>query len=313
MATQTKKKGKPSAKDLREELVRQQREAQPLPQDPFSPQNLKTLGLRLGIPVLVGWVVAFAISGWIPKAIAGVFTLVVAGLVFWTVRLTQRARGVAEIVKGADTPEARKEALEKLGRDYKKDDATALFARAQLEMQEDPRKALASLEEIKLDKVLPQVADEARAQRAMIHLLYGETDEARALVDKVDLTRHKEDRSRAMITAIVAEALARTGAAKKATEMLDLVDGAAAEGPDLKPQVLRARAFAQAWSNQTKQMRATLRAMVAINPQLLGGFVTKRKGGAASRGVHPMLEKEAIELLQKSGQVQRQMKFQRRP
>jgi len=305
------KKKKPSPQELREALVQKQREGAPAPEDPLSAKNLRAMGIRLGIPVLVGWVVAFAISGWIPKAIAAVLTAVLAGLVLFSLRLAKRTMGVADLLRGASTKEARKEALEKLEKDYKKDDAQAIFGKAQIELQEDPRKALATLEQIKLDKN-PQLADEARVQRAMIHLAYGETDEARALADKVDPSKQKDDARRATYVCILAEAFARTGAAKRAGEMLDLLDAKVAEGDDIKPLALRARAFAQAWSNQTKQMRATLRTTAGINPQLLSYFVTKRKGGMASRGIHPMLEKEAIELLTKTGQVQRKMEFRRR-
>jgi hypothetical protein len=43
------------------------------------------------------------------------------------------------------------------------------------------------------------------------------------------------------------------------------------------------------------------------------GFVTKKKhpGGVSPRGVHPMLEKEAFDLVMKSGMVQRRMEMRR--
>jgi hypothetical protein len=76
---------------------------------------------------------------------------------------------------------------------------------------------------------------------------------------------------------------------------------------------LRSLAFAYAWSNQNKKMKATLRKLKGINPQLLMGFITKKKnpGGVNPRGVHPLLEKEAFSMVMKSGAVQRKMQFKR--
>src|SRR5689334_2630490 len=161
---------KSSLKPTREDAATARPKPQ-LPADPLSTANLKSMGMRIGLPVLVLWVGAFVLNGWIPKAVVGALTLGLAGLAFWAVRFAKRSRAVAQIVGGADTPEARKEALVKLETDFKKDDTAALFARAQLQMQEDPREALKTLEQVDLKKVMATVADEARIQRAMIHLL----------------------------------------------------------------------------------------------------------------------------------------------
>jgi tetratricopeptide (TPR) repeat protein len=296
----------------REDLLAEARKKQSIP-DPLSPENLKKLGVRIGIPVLVGWVIAFLIPHWIAKAVMGVITVAIAGILVWAFRYASKSRAVVDILKGADTPEGRKEALQKLESDFKKDDAAAVFARAQLEMQEDPRAALKTLEQINLSKVMAHVADEARAQRAMIHLILGETDEARALVDPIDLGRHQDARSRATLTAIIGEAWARTGQAKRAVELLEKLNPDDAAYEDLRPQLLRARAFAYSWANDTKQMRNTLRQLKTLNPQFLTGFITKKKNpmGVAPRGVHPLLEKEAFEILMKSGAVQRKMEMRR--
>ena len=305
MKKQSKSKGA-------EDLVKAARQKQ-MPPDPLSALSLKTMGTRLGIPAVIAWVVAIAIGHWIGLVIVGVLTAVLAGIMIWAVRFANRTRAVAQIVQGADTAEARKEALEKLETDFKKGDTAAVFARAQLQMQEDPRAALATLETIKLDKVMGPIADEARAQRAMIHLMLGETDEARPLVDKIDMSRHKEPRTRATLAAVTGEAWARTGAAKKAVDLLSNIDPDDPIYAELKPQLLRARAFAYAWANDTKQMKATLRRLQAVNAQFLLGFVTKKKNpmGVSPKGVHPLLEKEAFEMVMRSGQVPRKMEFRR--
>ncbi len=296
----------------RERLATDAKKKQTAP-DPLSSENIRKMALRLGIPVLIGWVLAIWAGGWIIPSIMGVITIALIGVAVWAIRYAQRSKAVVEILQNADTPEARKEALAKLESGFKKDDTAAIFAKAQLEMQEDPRKALATLEQINLAKVMATVADEARAQRAMIHLILGETDEARALVDKIDLSRQSEVKARATLSAIVAEAFARSGDAKRAVELLDKFDLADDAFADLKPQLLRAKAFAYAWANNTKQMRRVLQELKGLNVQYLMGFVTKKKhpGGVSPRGVHPMLEKEAFDLVMKSGMVQRRMEMRR--
>lgn len=301
-------KGAPP-KDARDKLLAEQRAKQP---DPLAALQPKQLALRLGLPALIGWVIAFIIPGWIPKVVVGVLTIALIGVVVYVLRRVQRAQRVVDIVKKADSAEARKEAIQKLDTDFKKGDAEAAFAKAQLQMQDDPREALRTLETIKLDRVMAPEADQARVQRAMIHLMLGETENARELVDKVNIEQHKDAKSRASIVAIIAEAWARSGQAKKAIELLDTLK-VDKEMEDIRPQLLRARAFAYAWANQTKQMRQTLKEMMAVNPQFLSGFITKKKHpmGVSPRGVHPILEKEAFEMLARSPGMQRRTEMRR--
>jgi hypothetical protein len=93
-------------------------------------------------------------------------------------------------------------------------------------------------------------------------------------------------------------------------ETLDLNDDVYA---DLRPQLLRARAFAYAWASDSKQMKQVLRRLSQINPQYLMGFITRKKNpaGVNPRGVHPLLEKEAYEMVTRSGAVPRKMEFKR--
>lgn len=307
-----KQKRKHAARDQRAEMQQAQRDRLVV-QDPLSKENIKKMGLRLGIGALILWGIAIAIPGWIPLVVAGVLTLIVAGVVIWGVRFATKSKAVADIVKGADTAEGRKEALEKLDADFKEGDTAATFAKAQLLMQENPRQALETLEQINLDKVMAPVADEARSQRAMIHLMLGETDKARVLADNVDLSRHKEPKVRATLASVIGEAWARSGAARKALELLETFDPEDEAYADLKPQMYRSLAFAYAWGNKTKKMRHVLRKMKSINVQLLMGFITKKKNpnGVNPRGVHPLLEKEAFTMVMKSGAVPRKMQVKR--
>lgn len=303
---------KAKLKKQREDLVAESRKKQAIP-DPLSPENLKKLGIRLGLPLLGGWIVAIVFGSIWLRVAMGVVTVALGGLLYWALSTGKKQKAVADLLMNADTAEGRKEALAKLDSDFKKDDAAAAFAKAQLQMQEDPRAALKTLEGIDLKKVMAQQADEARAQRAMIHLILGETDEARALVDPIDLSRHKEAKSRATLTAIIGEAWARSGQAKRAVDLLDKIDPNDEAYVDLKPQLLRSRAFAYAWANDTKQMKNVLRLLKGLNVQYLMGFITKKKNpmGVAPRGVHPLLEKEAFDMVMKSGAVQRKMDVRR--
>lgn len=304
---------KPNPKQLREEMAARAKAA-PVPPDPLSKEALRPIAIRVGIPLVVLWIGALFLSGPIPKIVMGVLTLVLAGVLAWAYRYVQRNRRVASIVRDVgDTAEARKEAIAKLETDFKKDDTEAVLAKAQLQLQEDPRAALRTLETINLDKVLAPVADATRVQRAMIHLILGETDAASQLVEKVDLSQQKDATSRASMTAVVGEAWARSGQAKRAVELLSKLDPDEDVYKDLRPQLLRARAFAFAWASDSKQMKQTLRRLSAINPQYLSGFITSKKmpGGVAPRGVHPLLEKEAFDMLSRSGAVPRRMEFRR--
>lgn len=271
------------------------------PEDPLSPAALRQLAWRVGPIVLGVWVVAALINHRVVWIVVAALTVIAAGLLVWALRWAARARAVASLVQGADTPEARKAALAKLETEYGKGDANAAVARAQLLMQEPddgPRRALATLETIDLGKVLPAVADEVRAQRAMIHLVLGETEPARALADNVDLSRHANAKTRAMLATVVAEAWARTGQAKKAIEIMSVFRVDDPEYADLAPQMHRSLAFAHASVNDLRAVRADLHKLFKLNPQLLAGFLQKK--------VHPLLRKEAEQLLAKSGLVPRQ-------
>lgn len=284
----------------------------PAAPDPLSPENQKKLAIRLGLPTLAVWVICGSIAGFSQSstmvsvfiAIPAVITVAVAGLLVWVVRQARKAKGVQSILQGIETAEDRAAALEQIESRFKEKDPTAIFAKAQLQMQEDPKQALETLERIDLGKVMPAVADEARTQRAMIHLMQGQVTPARDLVDGIELNRHQEPRTRAMMGAVVAEAWARSGQAKKALDVLDLFEPEDDEYEAIRPQLYRARAFAYAYSSKLPQMKRSLRKLMDHDIRLLGGFMVKK--------THPLLQKEAKKLLEKSGQMPRKMTVQRR-
>ncbi|MBN1607937.1 MAG: hypothetical protein JW940_14970 [Polyangiaceae bacterium] len=281
-------------------------------QQPELRTQLKSMLVRIGLPVAAVWVIGLLIAGfslsstvqWVGIGVPAVVTLLAGLLVAWALRQASKAKGVAGILSNVQTAEDRQAALEKLEGTYKKSDVAAVFARAQLQMQEDPDKALATLEQIDLRKVMAPVADEVRGQRAMIHLLKGQLGLARQLVDSIELKRHQEPRSRAMLAAIVAETWARSGQAKKGLELLALYDPEDDDFVQLRPQLYRAYACAYAHTSATGPLRRVLKRLLEQDPRLLGGFLMKR--------THPLLQREAKKLLERSGAVPRKMIVQRR-
>jgi tetratricopeptide (TPR) repeat protein len=296
-----KKKKKKSAAAMQAELRDLARPSADAPEKP--PVDFKKAFLRVGIVLAVLWVGAGIAAHWsvIPLIVAAVLTVAAVGAGIWIVRYVNKSRELGALLRSAQqTEEGRQEALRKLGTDYKKGDVQAAIARAQLEMQDDPRKALATLEGVDLSKQLSPVADQVRCTRATIHLQLGEIQEARALVDKMELGKQEDVKTRAMFAAVAAEAWGRTGLGKKGVELLEVFNP---EDPDLgemRIQMWRARAFAYAGAGDMKGAGRALRKLGEINPQLLGMFVAAKK-------VHPMLQQEAKQLLVRSGAVPRKM------
>jgi hypothetical protein len=273
------------------------------PQAERPPFDMNKLYVRVGGILLVGWVLAGIIASYThsrwPLYASAVVTVVVAGAGVWMFRYVKKSEALGAILRGAETRGGREEALKKLQTDFKKGDVQATMARAQLEMQEDPRKALETLETIDLGKQMGPVADQVRALRASVHLSLGEAQKARALADQLDLGKQQEPKTRAMFAAVAGEAWARTGNGKKAIEVLELFDPDADDMGEMRIQMLRARAFAYASTGDMKGADRTLKKLAETNPNLLAMFIGKK--------IHPMLERSAKNLLMRSGAVPRKM------
>jgi hypothetical protein len=301
VAPPAKKKKKQSVASMQKELRDLAKPGGDAPEKP--PVDFKKLYLRVGGVLALVWVGAIVLVHWsiIPVIVAGVLTVAGAGAAVWLVRYVNKSRELGALLRsGGDSEEGRKEALRKLETDYKKGDVQATIARAQLEMQEDPRKALATLETVDLAKQLGPVADQVRCTRATIHLQLGELQEARALVDKMELGKQQDVKTRAMFAAVAGEAWGRTGQGKKGLELLEVFNPEDPELGEMRVQMWRARAFAAAGSGDMKTAGRALRKLAEMSPQLLGMFVGAKK-------VHPMLQQEAKQILMRSGAVPRKM------
>jgi hypothetical protein len=290
-----KKKKKKSAAEVQKELSEIGKgEERP-------PVDLKKIYIRVGIVAAVVWLIALIIPSWIPKATAGVLSVLAVGALIWLNRYVQKTQKLGALLKGAGTEEGRKEALERIDSEFKKGDTQAVIAKAQLQMQDDPRAALTTLEAINLEKELAPIAGQVRAMRAMIHLTLGETAEARALADKLELGKQQDAKMRVTFATVAGEAWARSGQGKKAVDTLDLFNPEAPENAEMKAQMWRARAFAYAAVNDTKAVARALKKLADINPHLLGMFLPPQKK------VHPLLEREAKQMVSRLGIVQRKM------
>jgi hypothetical protein len=299
-----KKSKKKSAADVQKELREITKGQGDRP-----PINLKSIFIRIALVVGLVWIIALIlppslVTPWIPRSVAGLVTVAGAGIAIWLDRYVKKTMAIGAILKDADSPEARKNALEQLDANFKKGDTQAVIAKAQLQMQDDPRAALATLEAVNLDKELAPVAGQIRAMRAMIHLTLGETQQARDLADKLDLGKQQEPKTRVMFAAVASEAWARTGQGKKAVDTLDLFNPEDPEMGELRAQLWRSRAFAYAATNDTKGIARAVKKLGEINPHLLGMFVGQKK-------IHPLLEREAKQVVQRMGIVPRKMVRQR--
>jgi hypothetical protein len=296
-----KKKKKQSVASMQRELRDLAKPGADAPEKP--PVDFRKIFLRVGAVLAAIWVVALVLLHWtiVGVIVAGVLTVVAAGASWWIVNYVKKSQQLGAILKSAaDSEEGRKEALKKLETDFKKGDVQATIARAQLEMQEDPRKALATLESVDLSKQMAPVADQVRCTRATIHLQLGELQEARALVDKMELGKQQDVKTRAMFAAVAGEAWGRTGQAKKAVELLEVFNPEDPELGEMRVQMWRARAFSYAGAGDMKGAGRALRKLADMSPQLLGMFVGAKK-------VHPMLQQEAKQILMRSGAVPRKM------
>jgi len=299
-STAPKKKKKKSAAEMQREL----RDLAKPSADAQEPKvDLTKIFVRVALVLGIVWAVAAIVTRWtvIPLYAAGALTIAAVGAGIWLRGYVRKSRALGALLKSAgETEEGRQDALRKLETDFKKGDVQAAIARAQLEMQEDPRKALTTLESIDLGKQLSPVADQVRCTRATIHLQLGELQEARALVDKIELGKQQEPKTRAMFAAVAGEAWGRTGQSKKAVELLDLYNPEDPEYGEMRVQMWRSRAFAYAGNGDMKGAARALKKLGEVNPQLLGMFVVAKK-------VHPMLQQEAKQQLMRSGAVQRRM------
>jgi hypothetical protein len=278
-------------------------EAPAPPQVGFPKKTLYWIG---GITAAI-WAFAISTGSMWFMLVLGVLTLVLAFLLLRAFLFIRKQKNVVGLLQGAATsPEARREALEKLQAGKDADEPTNLFARAQLMAADDPKAALKVIETIPLTKFPPGMQDDVALLKTQLFLGLGRTADARKNADTINLDNPERKQARPLAGSIVAEAWARTGKPKEAIALLDSLEVPKKDGEQIAIQMQVARVFAKFASNQRKQAESELVALSDKDVNLLGRFLDPRFR------VHPELQKLARRVLERNPIARRKMVVQRR-
>ncbi len=244
--------------------------------------------------VFVGlWALAIASRSTGTMIFLGVLTLVLAGLGLYMWRWYQKQLELMNLAKRAnESPEARKAAIEQLKqREAVDNDVTNTLMRAQLELQEDPEKAVATLDSIDMKKVPAMLLNEVRGMKAQVYLVKNRVEEAARLADEIQLSQIQQAEVRAVMAATVAEAWARTGKVKEARDLLSTFAPDDAAYANARVPLLYARIFANWAENKRDLVRKDMASMCKENFQYLGRFMMPNSG------IRPEMQNLAQEVL----------------
>jgi len=273
------------------------------------PQGAQAGGVskkRLSIIVLVtiaAWVFAISTGSLVVQIIVGVLTLAMLTLMFLSFRMLSKQKRVVSLLQGSTaSPEARRDALAKLAEGKDADSPTSIFARSQLQAQDDPEAALRLLDRVELKAYPPMMQDDVSLLRCQLCLGTGRTQEARKSADLINLDNPSREQMKAMSSAIVAEAWARTGKSKDALAILDGLVYPKENRDQIEVQARIARIFARFAANQRGAARNELNALANENPDYLGKFVMPQFK------VHPELQKLARSVLQQHPSARQSIK-----
>lgn len=257
----------------------------------------------IGAVVIGAWVFAISTGNLVVEIIVGVLTLALLVILGLSFRMLSKQKKVVSLLQGSTaSPEARKEALAKLTESKDADSPTSIFARAQLQAQDDPDAALRLLDKVELKAYPPMMQDDVSLLRVQLCLGLGRTQDARKSADLINLDNPQRAQMRAMGAAIVAEAWARTGKSKDALALIETIEYPKENREQIETQVRIARVFARFASNQRGAARNELNALANDNPDYLGRFVLPQFR------VHPELQKLARSVLQSHPSARSQIK-----
>ncbi len=242
----------------------------------------RTIGLIAGGFVVL-WITAFMIQGysqgspygWIPVGVVGALTIaaIVFGVYVW--RLTQKSRGIVDILAQATDEAGRKRAIEQLEAGSANDAMTAL-ARAQLVSRDSPAAAIEILEGIEIAKAPAVVQDDVRANLGFLYLMSGRTKEARTLADALRLDRQPNAKAKAMYAAVSAEAFARTGTPEEAKKLLETYDANDPEFGDVKGMLLRAQVYTYLALKKRGKAGEAMGELAKVDPNMLAPWIGKK-------------------------------------
>jgi hypothetical protein len=278
-------------------------EAAPQQQIGFPKKTLYWIG---GITVAI-WAFAISTGSMIFMIVLGVLTLLLAAVLLRAFMFIRKQKNVVGLLQGAAaSPEARKEALEKLQAAKDPNDPTNIFARTQLMAAEDPQGAIKLIEKTPLNKFPPAMQDDVALLKCQLYLSVGRTADARRNADTINLDNPERKQARPLAGSIVAEAWARTGKPKEALALLDSIEVPKKDGEQIAIQMQVARVFAKFAANQRKQAESELVALSDQDVNLLGRFLDPRFR------VHPELQKLARRVLERNPAARRKIQVQRR-
>jgi hypothetical protein len=228
-----------------------------------------------GLVFVALWGLAIASRSKGTMIVLGIVTVLIAGFGFYVWRWYQKQKAIMDLAKRAnESPEARRAAIEELKvREGADDDVMNTLMRAQLELQEDPERAMATFESIDMKKVPAMMQNEVRGMKAQVYLARGRVDEAASLCDQIKLTEIQQAEVRVMMAATSAEAWARTDRVKAARDLLEMYSPEDATYASAKVPLLFARVFANAAERKAPLVRKDLLTLCRENPQYLARFV----------------------------------------
>jgi len=259
----------------------------------------------IAVVVLAVWAFAINTGSTVLISIVGGLTLVLAGVLFWALRLMRKQRGLVGLLQGAaSSPEARREAIEKLASGKDADEPVQRFARAQLMASDDPKAALALIEKIDLKTFPPAMQDDVSLLKAQLYLAFGRTQDARKCADSMNLDNPQRKEIRPYAAAIVAEAWGRTGKPKEALALLDTIVLPKKDAEQIGMQIRIAKVFAKFAANQRNAARTELAGLADLDVNLLGRFVSPQFR------VHPELQKLARSVFAQHPAARKQVKVQ---
>lgn len=261
----------------------------------------------IGVITALVWAFVLQTGSLVLMIIAGVLTAALAGVLIWAFRMIRKQRGLVGLLQGAtESPEARKQALDKLSGDKDAGSPTKIFARAQLMAQDDPKAALKLLEPVALTTFPAAMQDDVSLLKAQLFLSFGRTQDARKCADSMNLDNPDRKEIRPYAAGIVAEAWGRTGKSKEALALLETVELPKKNAEQIAVQMKIARVFAKFASNQRGPARADLLALAEEDVNYLGRFLSPQFR------VHPELQKLARSVLEQHPSARKMAKSQQR-
>lgn len=260
--------------------------------------NRRNLGLAVGILAAL-WLTAAMTGSRVVLGLMALVTLAALGGLGWLWRIVKRQRAMMQLLQSAQgSPEARAAALAQLGPGSK--DVLITIARAQLQAQDDPKAAIATLEALDLAKVPNQSQDDVRLLRAQLYLAGGRLREAAMMADGINLSAAPTAQAKVMVAAVVGEAWARTGKADRAWVILEELQ---LDDPELGQAAVlarMARVFAAFHGGKKDRARKELEALMRLDVNYLGRYLSP--GGA----VHLELQQLARQVAMNHPDVRKQ-------